>query len=147
MELWTNINETSSYKKTERLLFKQNCLKRSLSYVELQVGFEPTTCSLQVSCTTTVLLKPLGVWWGSNPRPPEPQPGTLPTELQTPYKLQMDSNHHLQNRNLACYCFNQQVQSHEKNYNITFNIVVCHKKHFLPIAKQYREVRRSQCKW
>ena len=38
-----NINETSSYKKTERLLFKQNCLKRSLSYVELQVGFEPTT--------------------------------------------------------------------------------------------------------
>lgn len=88
-----NINETSSYKKTERLLFKQNCLKRSLSYVELQVGFEPTTCSLQVSCTTTVLLKPLGVWWGSNPRPPEPQPGTLPTELQTPYKLQMDSNH------------------------------------------------------
>ena len=37
-----NINETSSYKKTERLLFKQNCLKRSLSYVELQVGFELT---------------------------------------------------------------------------------------------------------
>ena len=70
--------------------FKQNCLKRSLSYVELQVGFGPTTCSLQVSCTTTVLLKHLGVWWGSNPWPPEPQPGTLPTELQTPYKLQMD---------------------------------------------------------
>ena len=37
-----NINETSSYKKTERLLFKQNCLKRSLSYIELQVGFELT---------------------------------------------------------------------------------------------------------
>ena len=35
-------NETSSYKKAERLLFKQNCLKRSLSYVELQVGFELT---------------------------------------------------------------------------------------------------------
>lgn len=35
-------NETSSYKKAERLLFKQNCLKRSLSYVELQVGFEPS---------------------------------------------------------------------------------------------------------
>ena len=52
-----NINETSSYKKTERLLFRQFCLKRSLSYVELQVGFEPTTCSLQGSCTTTVLLK------------------------------------------------------------------------------------------
>ncbi len=29
-------------KKAERLLFKQNCLKRSLSYVELQVGFEPS---------------------------------------------------------------------------------------------------------
>lgn len=56
-----NINETSSYKKTERLLFRQFCLKRSLSYVEFQVGFEPTTCSLQVSCTTAVLLKPLGV--------------------------------------------------------------------------------------
>lgn len=38
-------NETSSYKKAERLLFKQNCLKRSLSYVELQVGFEPTKSS------------------------------------------------------------------------------------------------------
>ena len=50
-----NINETSSYKKAKRLLFKQNCLKRSLFYVELQVGFEPTTCSLQGSCTTTVL--------------------------------------------------------------------------------------------
>ena len=36
-----NINETSSYKKAKRLLFKQNCLKRSLFYVELQVGFEP----------------------------------------------------------------------------------------------------------
>ena len=35
-----NINETSSYKKAKRLLFKQNCLKRSLFYVELQVGFE-----------------------------------------------------------------------------------------------------------
>ena len=56
-----NINETSSYKKAKGLLFKQNCLKRSLSYVELQVGFGPTTCSLQVSCTTTVLLKHLGV--------------------------------------------------------------------------------------
>ena len=56
-----NINETSSYKKANRLLFKQNCLKRSLFYVELQVGFEPTTCSLQGSCTTTVLLKHLGV--------------------------------------------------------------------------------------
>lgn len=54
-------NGTSSYKKAERLLFKQNYLKRSLSYVELQVGFEPTTCSLQVSCTTTVLLNHLGV--------------------------------------------------------------------------------------
>ena len=29
-----------SYKKAERLLFKQNCQKRNLSYVELQVGFE-----------------------------------------------------------------------------------------------------------
>lgn len=47
--------------KAKRLLFKQNCLKRSLSYMELQVGFGPTTCSLQVSCTTTVLLKHLGV--------------------------------------------------------------------------------------
>ena len=56
-----DINETSSYKKAERLLFKQNCLKRSLSYIELQVGFGPTACSLQVSCTTTVLLKHLGV--------------------------------------------------------------------------------------
>ena len=54
-------HETSSYKKAERLLFKQTCLKRIFSYVELQVGFEPTTCSLQVSCTTTVLLKHLGV--------------------------------------------------------------------------------------
>ena len=50
-----NINEPSSYKKAKRFLFKQNCLKRSLSYVELQVGFGPTTCSLQGSCTTTVL--------------------------------------------------------------------------------------------
>ena len=33
-----NINETSSYKKAKRLLFKQNCLRRSLSYVELQVN-------------------------------------------------------------------------------------------------------------
>lgn len=47
--------------KAKRLLFKQNCQKRSLSYVELQVGFGPTTCSLQGSCTTTVLLKHLGV--------------------------------------------------------------------------------------
>ena len=31
-------------------------IKTLLSYViELRVGFEPTTCSLQVSCTTTVL--------------------------------------------------------------------------------------------
>ena len=52
-----DINETSSYKKAKRLLFKQNCQKRSLSYVELQVGFGPTPCSLQGSCTTTVLLK------------------------------------------------------------------------------------------
>lgn len=37
-----NINETSSYKKTERLLFRQFCLKRSLSYVEFQVGFALT---------------------------------------------------------------------------------------------------------
>ena len=37
-----DINEISSYKKAERLLFKQNCLRRSLSYVELQVGFELT---------------------------------------------------------------------------------------------------------
>lgn len=56
-----DINETSSYKKAERLLFKQNCLKRSLSYVELQVGFGPTTCSLKGSSTTIVLLKHLGV--------------------------------------------------------------------------------------
>ena len=35
-----NINKPSSYKKAKRFLFKQNCLKRSLSYVELQVGFE-----------------------------------------------------------------------------------------------------------
>ena len=45
-----------------------------------------------------------GVWQVSNLRPPEPQSGALPTELQTPYNiLQMDSNHHLQNRNLVCY--------------------------------------------
>lgn len=25
-----------------------------------------------------------GEWWGSNPRPPEPQPGALPTELHSP---------------------------------------------------------------
>ena len=46
-----NINETSSYKKAKRLLFKQNCLKRSLFYVELQVGFEPTTKGLLVPCS------------------------------------------------------------------------------------------------
>ncbi len=31
-----------------------------------------------------------GEWgerWGSNPRPPEPQPGALPTELRSPYNL------------------------------------------------------------
>lgn len=25
-----------------------------------------------------------GEWWGSNPRPPEPQSGALPTELHSP---------------------------------------------------------------
>ena len=25
-----------------------------------------------------------GEWWGSNPRPPEPQSGALPTELHPP---------------------------------------------------------------
>ena len=26
-----------------------------------------------------------GEWWDSNPRPPEPQSGALPTELHPPY--------------------------------------------------------------
>ena len=32
-------------------------INRSLFCIELQAGFEPATCSLQVSCTTDVLLK------------------------------------------------------------------------------------------
>ena len=34
-----------------------SCPAELTSRLELQVGFEPTTCSLQVSCTATVLLK------------------------------------------------------------------------------------------
>lgn len=37
------------------------------------------------SFAATMLWSLKGVWWESNPWPPEPQPGALPTELQTPY--------------------------------------------------------------
>lgn len=37
------------------------------------------------SFAATVLWSLKGVWWESNPWPPEPQSGALPTELQTPY--------------------------------------------------------------
>lgn len=35
--------------------------------MELQAGFEPTTCSLQVNCTTTMLLKRIGSPTGFEP--------------------------------------------------------------------------------
>ena len=54
--------------------------------VELQVGFEPTACSLQVSCSTNWAIEAKkGVRRGSNPWPLDPQTSTLPTELPTPY--------------------------------------------------------------
>ena len=39
----------------------------------------------------------LGVGWGSNPRPPEPQSGALPTELPTPYQAFLIRFHSYQN--------------------------------------------------
>lgn len=35
-------------------------------------------------CATSRVFQIWGEWWGSNPRPPEPQPGALPTELHSP---------------------------------------------------------------
>ena len=55
-------------------------------YFELQVGLEPTTCSLQMSCSTNWAIEAKkGVRRDSNPWPLVPQTSALPTELLTPY--------------------------------------------------------------
>ena len=42
-------------------------------------------CQIGIAKNSLFNVKFWGEWWESNPRPPEPQSGALPTELHSPY--------------------------------------------------------------
>lgn len=53
----------------------------------MAAAFEPQRTPRRWRAPLFPTLTLRGDWWDSNPRPPEPQPGALPTELQPPCSI------------------------------------------------------------
>lgn len=76
---WRNCDCISNYKRHEGFFSCNAAWKEAFSMIFRE------NVKQKKSFAATVLWSIKGVWWESNPWPPEPQPGALPTELQTPY--------------------------------------------------------------